>query len=714
MRSAAISKPYKLSMLMTASFAAYCLIYLSIYFLPISAYAKNVSQSGLYLITPAFALWGCIYAFVKVNPEQKRFWLFLGLASSFLLLGEAIWVYYNLILSLVEPHFPHWAIPFLISYLFMFLTLLGMSKLKSVSRETKVRAFLDVMVVIMLASVAAWFWLLRPLYTPDAHLLEAIINRFYPVIDISILLGLSINILGFKVSRWRVWEVTIGLGFLMKMVTDIVFNSFMTADTFFIGNFSAAVLSLGWMFFYFLFGLAGVQAVVTREQRGETRFALSDTTYFWSDVAVATVIVAAIPSLMYMSQAYTESAPEYLLLISALTILALVIVVRALVLISENKRLLYSAVTDSLTGLYNHRFFQERLKAEINRAGRQGEDMSVVIIDIDNFSMINNVYGHLKGDELLCQLANKIRNNVRSSDIVCRIGGDEFVLILPCTSDIEAYKVGFNILRVMERISKFKEVGVSASAGVATFPEHATDEDELIKKADGALYWAKYHGKSQVLIYDPAAVEPFNVDERIESIEQYGFMNTVHALAAAVDARDSYTQNHSKHVSHLITVLGRKLEMDEAQIKKLETAALLHDIGKIGIPDRILCKPGMLNETEMCQIMEHPEIGKKILSEAAFAESALWIYSHHERWDGGGYPNGLKGESIPLEARMLAICDSFDAMISDRPYREAISLDDAIDEIRRGAGTQFDPDLAERFIETLAEAKTVSTATTQS
>ena len=700
------------SIRLVVGFVLFCLAYLAIHFSGFSeGTAIWVTDLG-YILVPIFAVLACSYAYLKLGRADRRFWLLLGIGALLNLIGESITIWYELALGLEEPPYPSLAdAAFLGSYPLFFLALLSMSRFRGAFTVTKVRALLDLAVVSIIASTVLWVWFLEPVYEPGANLGETIVNGAYPVIDLAIIIGLAVNLLGFRLSKWRAWEIAVGLGFVFLVIADTVYNGFAASGVYVADNFWARFLDLGFMSAYFLWGFAAILAVASPVDKGLSRVRLADEkSHPWQEVFIPAAVLAAVPTYIYLAQFHASHVLDFWAFIGAATLLAMIIIIRASVQSSENRRLFSSAVTDSLTGLYNHRFFQERLSAEIERTRRYGEQISIAVIDVDDFSKINNVYGHKKGDHLLRSMSEIIRDNVRISDTVFRIGGDEFGLILPHTDAVEANKVCIGIRDAIDLIDEFKEVGVSASAGVATFPDHATDKDELERKADGALYWAKYHGKSQVLTYDPNVVESLDVDERIRLIEEQSYLSTVHTLAAAVDARDPYTQHHSQHVAGLMVMFALDLGMAKDEIGRLETAALLHDVGKIGIPDKILRKPGKLDEDERAKINDHPEISQKILSQAAFEDIIPWIHAHHERWDGTGYPNGRKGEEIPVQARMLSLCDSYDAMVSKRPYKDAMSAEDAIEEVRLNAGGQFDPELAEKFIGMLAHKKATPVA----
>ena len=354
---------------------------------------------------------------------------------------------------------------------------------------------------------------------------------------------------------------------------------------------------------------------------------------------------------------------------------------------------------DVLTGLFNRRHFEERMGEELSRHSRYGDVFSIFMIDLDNFKAYNDIHGHVGGDVLLAQIGKIIKSSVRSVDQAFRYGGDEFVVILPQTSKDDAHIVAE---RTRERISteiEKKPVTVACSIGLASYPTDGAVADELVEMADNALYHAKRTGGNRICLSSKTLPRPSGDGAITEIDTTSDALSTVYALVSAVEAREPYIYGHSRKVSTYAVALAQAIGLSPDEVSKVSSAALLHDIGKISIPDEVLRKRGKLGEEDWELIKGHPRLGANIVSRISSLDPCTSsILHHHERWDGGGYPEGLGGEQIPLEARILAIADSFDAMTSPRPYRPALSLEEAIKELRQGAGTQFDPKVVEVFI----------------
>jgi len=359
--------------------------------------------------------------------------------------------------------------------------------------------------------------------------------------------------------------------------------------------------------------------------------------------------------------------------------------------------------TDPLTGLLNRRAFEEALELELERAVRADRPLSVVVGDIDCFRAINEHQGHAAGDATLQAVAHNALKWKRRIDHAARIAGEEFALLLPETDERGAFIVAERLRRAMHRSFVDSAVGVSFSFGVATAPSHGTDAVRLLRAADSATAAAKDLGGDRTVIYS---------DEVERTLAQAGHASgelqlaTVIALAEALDIRDTGTGAHSHTVGRYAELMARGLGFDEEHVERVRLAGILHDIGKIGISDRVLSKPGPLDAEEWQEMYTHPEIGARLLSRPEFDDLRAWILTHHERPDGLGYPRALSAEEIPVEARILAVADAYEAMTADRVYRPALGEAAARAELEAGAGTQFDAEVVATLLGALDAGRT--------
>jgi diguanylate cyclase (GGDEF)-like protein/putative nucleotidyltransferase with HDIG domain len=359
------------------------------------------------------------------------------------------------------------------------------------------------------------------------------------------------------------------------------------------------------------------------------------------------------------------------------------------------------ALTDPLTGLGNHRHFHERLQRELMDARDGARPLSLCLLDIDDFKSVNDRHGHPVGDRVLSQVAMRLRHGGEAF----RLGGDEFAVLLPGHDSAEAYEAASAIVQRIGTI-ELTVGALTVSAGLATFPLQGVGRDELIRLADSALYWAKEHGKNQVRVYRPDVVELAELKRLAAGPDQAARYRAAASLARAVDARDTYTGSHSERVAELSARIAERLGLDAEQVELTRLAGSLHDLGKLAIPEEILRKPGPLTDPERLVLERHPQIGFRMLESLGVDPVADWVLHHHERWDGAGYPDGLTADAIPLGARIVFVADAFDAMTSDRVYRERRSVDEAIAELERYAGTQFDEDVVAALTEELELART--------
>jgi diguanylate cyclase (GGDEF)-like protein/putative nucleotidyltransferase with HDIG domain len=373
----------------------------------------------------------------------------------------------------------------------------------------------------------------------------------------------------------------------------------------------------------------------------------------------------------------------------------------------RHQRALAQAAEDGLTGLLNHKAFQLRLQQEVTRAQRAGRPLAVLMLDLDDFGAINNTYGHQVGDATLAAVAEALRTGLRLSDLAARYGGDEFALLLSETSLDEAKRIAERLCGAIAALTVAAPgmtLRLEASIGVAALPDHAHTRDELVRAADRAAYAALARVLGRVCCPEDAdrAAEEHEAD--LAAQLEHANMGTVTALAAAVDAKDAYTRGHSQRVSAYTEAIAQAMGLPTAHVTRLRVAGLLHDVGKIGVPDAVLTKQGPLTDDEYLLLQQHPVVGARMLAAVPFLrEIGPAVRHHHERWDGCGYPDGLAVAAIPQDAAILMVADAFDAMTSSRTYRPALTVAQARQKVREGSGTQFAPHVVAAFEHAFAD-----------
>ena len=348
---------------------------------------------------------------------------------------------------------------------------------------------------------------------------------------------------------------------------------------------------------------------------------------------------------------------------------------------------------DPLTGLRNRRGLQEHIDAEIARVGR----VAVVVCDLDNFKRVNDALGYVQGDEALRRFADVL---TEAGGLAARLGGEEFALVLPGLCEDEAMAVAERVRAAVPAAFADFPWPLTTSAGVAVSGPGAETASLLLRAATRAVFGAKRLGRDRCVAYHAEAL-----DALLGSLEEDAGGEQLAAamlLAETLDLRDVSTARHSQTVGRLAEGVARALELSEDRVRRIRAAGVLHDIGKLGVADAILKKPGPLTDDEWAEMRRHPELGARILDHANLRDISAWVLAHHERVDGRGYPCGLAGDEIPLEARILAVADAYEAMTADRPYRAALGHDAARDELQAAAGAQFDPVVVDAFLRALA------------
>jgi diguanylate cyclase (GGDEF)-like protein/putative nucleotidyltransferase with HDIG domain len=356
-----------------------------------------------------------------------------------------------------------------------------------------------------------------------------------------------------------------------------------------------------------------------------------------------------------------------------------------------------AARRDPLTELLNRRGFEEVFDIELERARRTDSMLSLVVGDLDRFKRINDAFGHAVGDEALKRIARCIGSTKRSFDSAARIGGEEFALLAPDSDEHGAYVLAERIRGEVERSFASGTGPLTASFGIATFPVHGQSAEALLRAADQALYAAKRLGRNRSVISSAevpgilARAPHGGEDSTVE-------LGSLLRLAEALDVRDSGNATHCHRVGRFAELIARELGMAPDSVERLRLAGILHDVGRVGVPDEVFKKEGPLSEEEWTWIRSHPAIGARMVETTHFEDIRGWILCHHERPDGRGYPEGRVDPELPLEAKILAVADAYDAMTSERPYRQALSPDEAAEELRQGAGRQFDEQVVEALL----------------
>jgi diguanylate cyclase (GGDEF)-like protein len=374
------------------------------------------------------------------------------------------------------------------------------------------------------------------------------------------------------------------------------------------------------------------------------------------------------------------------------------------------------ATHDRLTGVPNRETLLATLTAEVERAARHAKPLSVAFIDIDRFKPINDTYGHNSGDAVLRRVARLIANAIRTSDTFGRYGGEEFMLILPETLPEDAIGLAEDLRGLVMaepmQIAGDHAVQVTISAGIAGGHGSELQLDMLVDRADAAMYAAKALGRNRTYLFrdvdeeTPVRRAPISPDRRAQAtaIGRWASDTATQALASVLAPQPHHRGRPSDMIASLATGIGLEMGLPREEIERIRIASLLHDLGKIAIPDEILDKPAVLSDAEWQAIGEHPRIGQVILEQASSLRDAIpVVLHHHEHYNGSGYPHGLRGNEIPLGARIVAVADAYHAMVHERPYSGALTHADALDELRRHAGTQFDPKVVEVFCEVYAD-----------
>ena len=664
---------------------------------PVSPHFTQLGDDVLQTLGAAMAAGFCFLRLPGVGTLPRRTrqsaW-FCGLGIGDYLL-EQIFLSY--------PDFMHHPLPLpivltnIVSLASYPLLLLGIWLLprKPLALSSQIRISLDATMTMVSAVTFSWYFILGPtLLKTHLTLGNRLIDVAYLLMDL--LLVACVLLLGAQTEQRRSVLVLFTGGLLVTVLADTFFSYLSLRGAFRSGT----LIDICWSFGFMLIGVG----VYTSQQPAPVAAATKDRLPpLWKSLLPYAVLPAVALLVLYTEQASGPAILRHGVFWGAFALVYLVIGRQVLALLENrelNGHMKALATTDPLTGLCNHRAFHARL-AEAAASERGSLSFAVAMLDLDNFKFFNDAYGHAAGDDVLRQVARALCESIVPGDTVGRFGGDEFALILPLKT-VGALRQGISAGGLQQGLEAslaalfFQPPGsaspipLTISLGIAVFPEEAATPTEALELADRRLRHVKTGGGSE----NPADQLYHDL-----SLSLSGFP-MLNALVTAVDNKDRYTRRHSEDVMRYSLQIADRLRLDAETRRILEVAALLHDVGKIGVPDRVLRKPGALTDEEHRSVQQHPVMGAAIVGAVPGFEGTLeTVRHHHERWDGGGYPDGLSGEATPFLARLVAVADAFSAMTTDRPYRKGMEREKALRILREGAGIQWDPECVSALLQ---------------
>lgn len=654
---------------------------------------------AIYCLPIALTVGFSVIARRRSEGAERRFWLYLGSANAILLACEALLIYWIVAIDPVGPPRVSWPFHIMHAFAAVFFIgiLLSMSRFRSAEPATRLRWALDAFAVAVVLGVGLLIVYARPVMGPEAPIAHALLGAGYPLFGLVMLGGTLANIVGLKMDAWRSWDRLVAGSLALYAVAISLWPTWYQTAEITSRNYERGMLDLVQFFGHWILMMAALYRV-TEDTGWRSRPAppVSSTRHRWGAAIVPGVVLAAMP--LISAAAYFETRADWAIVYRVAVLLAAALIVtRSAVIALEHGTLFHRSVTDPLSGLFNHRYFHDRLTEELECSARQHQPLGVVLLDLDDFGRYNERYGHMAGDRLLADVGALLRDTCDAECTVARLGGDEFGIIVPDADALDTEALGRRALDVICIQAGERPGAVTASAGTAVFPEHGMTAEQLLMDADGALFHAKESGKASVVAYDASRVPDLTAQDRIRRLERMSRLASIEALAIAVDARDPGTRDHSTHVAELSAELARRACLSDEEIRCVEMAAMLHDVGKIGMSDRILARgDGM--EPGWDPRMEHVALGQQMLRSAGLPELLAAVRGHHESWDGSGKPDGLAGHEIPILARIISICDAYDALTTERTFRPALSPSQALSVLREQSGKRFDPVLVELFV----------------
>jgi len=655
----------------------------------------------LYTIAQALAVVGAGIAALRVVSD-RLFWSLLTLACTFVLVYDLPWTF-TVWQGNPPPTDGTTASLFLVilpATLFLIL-IATMTRMDELAWPARLKFIVGGLIVLTAVFVAYLVMFVRPLFSAweSAEVTHVLRLSLHGSIGVGMLLGTAATVMWLNVSAWRPWEKLFVAAFTVygsTLALTPIYNVVVRLAPSPYSQLHETLLMVGP-------GLVFAAAVARlgdgRDHAPLIRYGPTGYGRVWIATVFACGAIAVAGFLALAAVLAPSGSFDEALYASAATIMLVLLGAWLIMCGYEVAGIMRAVTVDRVSGAHSVAHFHETLARELDLSHRHGAPLSVLFVDIDGFHRYVETSGAECGERLLRQVAEAIREVIGSLDRVCRLEDDLFACVFPGIERRGGHRIAESI-----RAAVREESAMTVSVGVAVFPEHGFATAELVDACASALRWAKVHGKDRVEFFSEDQRKTVVPSSEAAVPEGHAHVASVRSLAAAVDSRHLDTRYHSQGVADLAVLVARDLGLDDERVRLIEQAALMHDIGKIGLPDAILGKPGRLTAEEYARVQEHPVLGERIVASTALAHVAPWIRSHHERWDGTGYPDGLSGGAIPLESRIISACDAYDVITSPRAYRARLSADAAVQEIDLGMGTQFDPVVGEALIAVVRRA----------
>ncbi|MBP2472497.1 diguanylate cyclase (GGDEF)-like protein [Crossiella equi] len=657
------------------------LTFVGIYFLIPTDDSGRIARFVVYCLITSSAAVVALWGVRRNRPRPALPWLLIALGQVVYAVADISFYVAHYVLR--DHSYPNVAdIFYLGHYPLVVAGLVLLIRMRTPGRDTP--GILDAAVLSVSAGMMSWLYLIGPRAQQDSPLLVKAASLAYPMMDLAMLAVALRLIMGGGRRPAAFWLLSTNL--IALFAADSIYVLQQLDGTYAAGNFLDAI----WLVSNLALGAAALNP--TMAQLGDRSEQDTDTGPSLVRMAVLSAAALLAPVVLFVQSSHDDMSGVPVIAVACALLFGLTIA-RLAGLVATQRRL---AITDMLTGLYTRRFFEAHLPLEIARAKRGEGHLAVFIVDVDHFKSINDRYGHPAGDSVLVEIAQRLRGTARAGDVVARYGGEEFALLVPDAAPSELPAIAERLRHCVASspitVGADSWIAVTVSVGTASYPMHGEEPSALVAVADRALYAAKEQGRDRIVVGRIPESAPGRVADHTAMVDY------LRHVADEVDAQLA-GQEHSRAISRWAREVAEEMSLGPEAAHQAGLGGRLHDIGKIVLPTEVLTKPGRLDEAEWALMRQHPDHGYRLAAMVPdFTSIAEIIRQHHERYDGTGYPRGLAGDAIRVEARIVAVCDAWAAMLSDRPYQRSLGEKHAVAELRACSGSQFDPAVVDAFL----------------